>query len=105
MGIENKKKKCAHCDRNRDFVTGSYCKFHQSIIWNKIKVTPEDEEHFWSTFNCEICSKIVEGRNKCIDHCHETGLYRGILCQGCNIALGKFDDNIVILKQAIKYLE
>ena len=104
MGILNKEKKCTHCDRNRDFVTGSYCKFHQSIIWNKIDATPEDEKRFWSTSNCEICNKIVEGKNKCIDHDHNTGEFRGILCQRCNQGIGKFEDSETIIKKAYEYI-
>ena len=39
-----------------------------------------------------------------IDHCHETGKVRGLLCSKCNIALGNFDDDIETLKRAISYL-
>ena len=40
-----------------------------------------------------------------IDHDHETGKFRGWLCRRCNIALGKFNDDIPTLKNAIKYLK
>ena len=39
-----------------------------------------------------------------IDHCHTTGLVRGLLCSDCNIALGKFKDNINSLNNAVIYL-
>lgn len=46
----------------------------------------------------------------CIDHCHECRKnnkkdIRGLLCHKCNTALGKFKDDIGLLKSAIAYLE
>lgn len=40
-----------------------------------------------------------------VDHDHETGKVRGLLCHHCNTALGKFKDSTEILKQAIAYVE
>jgi hypothetical protein len=40
-----------------------------------------------------------------IDHCHESGKVRGLLCNSCNTGLGCFKDSIENLKNAIKYLE
>lgn len=39
-----------------------------------------------------------------VDHCHETGKIRGLLCGNCNMALGLLKDNILNLEEAIKYL-
>jgi hypothetical protein len=41
----------------------------------------------------------------CIDHCHTTGVVRGLLCHNCNRALGLFKDNVTVMKSAINYLE
>lgn len=41
----------------------------------------------------------------CIDHCHDTGKVRGMLCHNCNRALGLLQENIESLKASIKYLE
>lgn len=40
-----------------------------------------------------------------IDHCHKTGVVRGLLCAKCNLMLGYARDNTDILKSAIKYLD
>lgn len=40
-----------------------------------------------------------------LDHNHKTEEFRGFLCDRCNTGLGKFDDNIELLKKAIQYLE
>ena len=39
-----------------------------------------------NTLTCSHCSKeFINSRNRCLDHCHETGLFRKIVCQGCNV--------------------
>ena len=54
---------------------------------------------------CAICGNVFVNRKRThIDHCHNTGKIRGMLCEGCNIGLGGFKDNIVLLHKAIGYL-
>ena len=53
---------------------------------------------------CAICRKLSK-RSLHVDHNHETKSIRGILCNGCNTALGLFDDNLDALRRAIAYLE
>ena len=40
-----------------------------------------------------------------VDHCHETGKVRGLLCHNCNRALGLLKDNTETLERAIAYLK
>ena len=61
---------------------------------------------------CKTCSTPVEfyrdgpmdGR-AVVDHCHETGKVRGVLCSSCNIALGKVKDRVRTLENMINYLK
>jgi hypothetical protein len=57
---------------------------------------------------CAICgAKQIDGKQgtrMVVDHCHSTNQIRGILCDLCNTALGKFEDNVGLLKNAINYL-
>ena len=55
---------------------------------------------------CAICKSKETGHKKrlSVDHCHETGEIRGLLCNSCNVGLGRFKDSIDLLTKAIEYL-
>jgi hypothetical protein len=57
---------------------------------------------------CEICGKHEEDHSRgklFVDHDHDTGKYRGLLCTQCNSALGMVYDNVEILQKMIEYLQ
>ena len=61
---------------------------------------------------CAICNKPEtrlgphgKVQSLSVDHDHKTGEVRGLLCDEHNKALGHFDDEIILLKEALKYLE
>jgi hypothetical protein len=55
---------------------------------------------------CKICgNEFKSTKDTHIDHCHDTNVVRGILCNNCNMALGQFNDNLDIMENAIKYLQ
>jgi len=51
---------------------------------------------------CAVCGKP---NPDCIDHCHETGRVRGVLCRQCNIGMGQFRDDPALLLAAALYIE
>ena len=55
---------------------------------------------------CAICGthQCSTKKSFSVDHCHKTGKVRGLLCQNCNTALGKFKDDEELLHSAIRYL-
>ena len=54
---------------------------------------------------CAICEKPNESGNLLsVDHSHVTGEVRGLLCQSCNLGVGKFFDNPSLLRKAADYL-
>jgi hypothetical protein len=56
---------------------------------------------------CKICKTDKPGgfaNQWTVDHCHTTGLVRGILCTNCNKGLGYFKDSPELFDIARKYL-
>ena len=54
---------------------------------------------------CAICKSDTSGKpGFVIDHNHKTGSIRGILCNSCNLILGRIDENISTLESMISYL-
>jgi hypothetical protein len=57
-------------------------------------------------YRCAICRKLLgKGKQVHVDHCHKTKRIRGILCAGCNSAIGKLGDTAAGLRRAIAYLD
>lgn len=58
---------------------------------------------------CEICGAVPTKNGQpiepAIDHDHETGEYRGLLCNTHNFGLGLFGDSVDLLLAAVSYLE
>ena len=56
---------------------------------------------------CPICELDfdVETTGKCIDHYHETGEIRGVICNKCNMAAGMLRDDVEAMKRLIKHIE
>lgn len=70
-----------------------------------ISLTQYNELLQSQNFSCKICQiKEPMGYNWHVDHCHSTGIVRGILCQTCNQVLGMMKDDTNLLQKAINYL-
>ena len=60
---------------------------------------------------CAICKKPETRKNQygvvrlAVDHCHDTGKNRGLLCMSCNRSLGMLNENIATLEAMIEYIE
>jgi hypothetical protein len=52
---------------------------------------------------CAICADSFTG-TPCIDHNHNTGVVRQLLCRSCNTCLGSIKENIKILNSMIDYI-
>jgi hypothetical protein len=63
------------------------------------------EMHKVQQGKCAICNEEPKTkRGLHVDHDHETGKVRGLLCHGCNVALGSFKEDVTLLNKAIEYL-
>lgn len=89
------KKKRAHLPYSYEYTLG--------YAYN---LTKEEYDHMLAAQKgmCAICGKAPEGRRLCVDHSHETGKVRGLLCYRCNIALGYIEDK-ELMQNATRYLK
>ena len=75
------------------------------------KITPSIFNEMWENQSgkCVICKQpmLPRGRKKSaatVDHNHETGKVRGLLCRGCNQGIGLLKDDPEVLQSAFEYL-
>ncbi len=54
---------------------------------------------------CGICKQPPQGRVLVVDHDHETGAIRGLLCTACNVGIGNLGDSAERLRAALAWLE
>lgn len=76
-------------------------------IRNIYKSTPEEVNKILLSQNnsCAICKTSFNEIKTCVDHCHKKEKIRGILCNKCNLGLGLFKDDPLLLKLAASYIE
>ena len=102
-------KKC-HNDKMRDIYCSDRMKDYD--LKRQYGIDLKEYERLFSLQNgkCAICEKHISEINKkhkkhlCVDHNHQTGKVRGLVCDKCNRGLGLFCDSEIILHKAIKYL-
>ena len=78
--------------------TCNTCRSHQ----NKVRARLHRENPKPVSVTCPICENTVK---PVLDHDHDHDTFRGWLCNDCNNALGKFNDNTETLNRAITYLK
>ena len=73
----------------------------------KFGITPEDYDRRLSQQRggCAVCGRAPKtGKSLHIDHDHETGYVRGLLCFKCNAALGQLGDDLGRIERALTYV-
>ena len=76
-------------------------------IYQRARKYGLSEKHFRlllesQDYECAICGK--PDRNLVVDHNHNTGKVRGLLCNSCNVGIGHLQDSVLILNRAVGYL-
>jgi hypothetical protein len=82
-------------------------KNRRSVLKQLYDITPEEVEQMEQEQGglCAICHrKCLTNRRLSIDHDHETGTVRGLLCLKCNVAIGALNTS-ELLEKAKAYLE
>ncbi|MET8686491.1 endonuclease VII domain-containing protein [Streptomyces sp. NPDC004732] len=104
----------AHADWERN-PTGpdgyaSYCKVcraernQRSYFKRKYGITMEERDELLVS-QAGVCCICLAAPAVHVDHCHDTGRVRGVLCFSCNAALGQFKDRPDSIRRAAAYVE
>jgi hypothetical protein len=83
---------------------------HKTMMSHKYNLEWEDyinlgEKCDWTCKGCGIQKLPHETPGLNIDHCHETGMVRGLLCGNCNRSIGLAQNSSDILRKLAAYLE
>ena len=93
-----------HWDRNQMANFRNQLK-RKGITVNIYNAMLDKQDH-----RCAICREsetaVINGKVKrlAVDHCHESGQVRALLCQRCNLVLGQLGDRWLTLDNVIEYL-
>lgn len=86
---------------NRKRVANTYLKRSYGISLEDFEILLKKQNGV-----CKICTQSCSRHSRLsVDHCHSTGVIRGLLCDRCNTGIGKFEDNPELLRKAAEYLE
>lgn len=86
---------------------------NKRVLWRKkshlkysYNISIEDYETLLAAQNgiCAICGKEESHRSLSVDHNHNTGAVRGLLCNNCNVAIGMLNDDPNLCIKASRYL-
>lgn len=93
-----------------DYYAQNYYKLLSQRRFKRYNITEEQFIKLFESQNkcCAIClidTPYMGKQSWCVDHDHDTGLVRGILCHKCNVMLGNANDNIERLLSGINYLK
>jgi hypothetical protein len=81
-----------------------------TTMMRRYGLTPDDYDRMLQeqAGTCALCSRTPEQeryKRLNIDHCHDTGRVRGLLCTPCNHAIGVLGDTAEHIRRAVAYLE
>jgi hypothetical protein len=75
-------------------------------LWSSHHITPDQYRAIFrrQKGRCAICGRRPKTSRLAVDHCHQTGYIRGLLCFRCNFGLSWFQDNPSWLRRASKHV-
>ena len=115
LNMEGKRKTCVWCGVEKEYSEfpkhrghkdryDSRCKGcinKQSKLRRELKKTAPPRPSI-----CDCCGNVPKHNKKIVlDHCHEKSVFRGWLCDQCNVGIGNLGDNLAGLERAVVYLK
>lgn len=111
----NRPRRCVNCNRVRVRAKQTRAKSRRAHLRKSYGISVEQVEQMLEAQHgtCAICERTLSlpqgdggvARDEAVvDHDHNTGTVRGILCPLCNHGLGAFSDNLAHIERAAVYL-
>jgi hypothetical protein len=106
----NSDKPCSDCGKGKRLKTRTVCGDCSSIktAMASYNITKEEATDLRAQNHCDACGRSKEEaateRAFHIDHCHDKGHVRGVLCSYCNVALGMMLDDPIRIEKLKMYL-
>jgi len=94
---------------NKKKIKGHKTNWHDFDLKRRYGITANDYKTIFDrqSGNCAICGEHQSEIKKRlhVDHDHNTGAIRGLLCYNCNLMVGNSHDNPDLLRKGAEYLE
>jgi hypothetical protein len=114
--------RCISCDRAarvnyREKNRERFLEKAREVNWKvRFGITREDYDRMLKEQGgrCAVCkttnpngptSNSNKMKNFSVDHCHQTGAIRGLLCTACNRGIGLLGDTVEAILEALRYLQ
>lgn len=100
--LRNRAKRLAQNKQWRKDNPEKFRRQYRRQSWKKLGMDPDEAQAVWdANVACEVCSS-PEGL--CVDHDHNTGRVRGVLCHACNLSAGKMGEDPDRLERLATYI-
>jgi hypothetical protein len=109
LGLNARCKKCKNA-QHRAWASRDTNSLKKKLKRHGLTLEAYDEMRRSQNFACKLCGKPEEeeyaqrSQRLSVDHCHETGYVRGLLCDRCNKFLGAVKDSPELLDRMHAYL-
>lgn len=113
----NRKRCEKHLAHYRDYANRNADRNRDKWLVRKYGISLAEYNHMFEEREglCDLCGNSETARTGryvqeapnwlAVDHDHETGKVRGLLCRDCNVALGLLKDDSYLLRKAADYLD
>jgi hypothetical protein len=112
MARKNVNNICPKCRAAERHPSHGWCRIcrNQSTRKHQLKwrygISPSDKDLMLEkqNFKCAACDQSFDVTDRsCVDHCHNSGTVRGVLCTSCNMSLGLMKENPDLIMKLAEY--